>query len=271
MPALQPSSHKLSAKLTDDAELQWLVEYASEVCEMPISFVSELSLDLQRFRAEIGVGVKETPIELSFCVHAVKQDDLLEVPDTTQDDRFRDHPMVRGPERLRFYAGMPLTNGAGQKIGSFCVMDRQPRSLDELQRRTLALLARFVEIRLQLIQATERLKVEREERRRVGEEAVALMKALTDGSPTAVAQIDRGGKIQFANDTFAKLMGVEPEDATGRALAECPGVFDELVQATDLAFAGDASHRSTSIDGRPVFVQCDPEPGVHGAILRIGR
>ena len=261
MAALQPSTHKVSANVLEDAELQWLVEFASEVCAMPISFVSELSLDLQRFRAEVGVGVREMPIEMSFCVHAIQQDDLLEVPDTTEDDRFRDHPLVKGPERLRFYAGMPIASASGHKIGSFCVMDRQPRALSEVQRRTLALLARFVEMRLQLAHAAERLAAEREDRRNALEGSRELMGALTDGLPVGVAHVDRGHHVRFCNDAFTRLAG----DA----------LDDDLRRLVDLALEGEEAVETVRRGERSLRVRCVPEgdPSVsqRGAILQVSE
>ena len=60
---------------------------------------------------------------------------LLLVPDAARDVRFRDKPSVRGPPHVRFYAGAPLVLGDGARVGTLCVIDREPRKLraNELQ------------------------------------------------------------------------------------------------------------------------------------------
>jgi hypothetical protein len=54
----------------------------------------------QWFKAEVGPGVRETPIDSSICVHAILQPDLFIVPDTTLDSRFCDNALVVGDLRI---------------------------------------------------------------------------------------------------------------------------------------------------------------------------
>jgi PAS domain S-box-containing protein len=128
-----------------DPEFDSLAQAAALACGVPIALVSLVDADRQWFKANLGLaGVTETPREQAFCAHAVLGPDLLEVPDATQDERFANNPLVVGEPRIRFYAGAPLCLREGHRIGTLCVIDRQPRRLTEAQRgllRQLALVA----------------------------------------------------------------------------------------------------------------------------------
>lgn len=68
----------------------------------------------------------------------------MEVSDATVDARFFDNPLVTGDPNIRFYAGAPLISPSGHKLGTICVIDRQPRQLTEEQREALPALSRQV-------------------------------------------------------------------------------------------------------------------------------
>lgn len=89
-------------------------------------------------------GGKNTPREVSFCTVTVTEDRTLVVPDATGDPRFSRNPLVTGDPHIRFYAGHPLTNH-GQRVGSLCLVDDEPRTLTDTQQRLLADLASWVE------------------------------------------------------------------------------------------------------------------------------
>lgn len=89
-----------------------------------------------------GLNVRRMPRARGFCSHVMHQGGLQEVPDTWQDSRFLDHPLVQGAPYVRFYASVPLSLNTGEIVGSLCVMDRLPRRLRERQRESLLTLAR---------------------------------------------------------------------------------------------------------------------------------
>ena len=125
-----------------EPEFDALVKVASLVCGVPISLISLIDIDRQWFKANVGLpGVTQTPRDLAFCAHAILDEQLLEVPDATQDPRFFDNPLVASQPDIRFYAGAPIVLGDGSRVGTLCVIDRQPRQLDDQQRETLQALA----------------------------------------------------------------------------------------------------------------------------------
>ena len=91
----------------------------------------------QWFKAEVGLGVRETPIDSSICAHAILQPELFIVPDATPDSRFCDNALVVGDPHLRFYAGALLETPEGFPLGTVCVLDYKPRELDETQKAFL--------------------------------------------------------------------------------------------------------------------------------------
>ncbi len=127
-----------------------LATIASEVCGTPIAVVNLVDTTRQFFKAEVGLGVRETPLETSFCGHAILVEDMMIVPDATKDPRFAGNPLVTGEPGLRFYAGALLKTKDGIPLGTICVLDFRPRNLDEHQISTLRLLARQAMTQMEL-------------------------------------------------------------------------------------------------------------------------
>lgn len=131
-----------------------LVILAAHICQVPMAMLSLVDDHRQWFKSKVGVQVGETPKEASICAQAIQQNNLFIVPDTLQDSRFRDNPLVTGEPHIRFYAGAPLINDDGYALGTLCVLDREPRELDAAQREAVNALGRLalrqMELRLNL-------------------------------------------------------------------------------------------------------------------------
>ncbi len=131
---------------------------ASRICGCPIALVVLLDKDRQWFKARVGLEATETHRDHAFCAHAIVQpDQLLLVPDTTSDARFSDNPLVTGDPRIRFYAGVPLTNAEGMPLGTLCVIDRRTRNLSAEQIQSLKALGRQATRLMELRKASDLL------------------------------------------------------------------------------------------------------------------
>ncbi len=135
-----------------------LVTLAAYVCRAPIAMLSLVDDHRQWFKSRVGVQIRETPKDTSFCAHAIQQEDLFIVPDTMKDPRFRDNPMVVGEPHIRFYTGAPIINEDGFALGTLCVIDRQPRELDPEQKEALWALSRLALGQMELRENLQLLK-----------------------------------------------------------------------------------------------------------------
>ena len=126
---------------------------ASALCDTPIAMVSFVAEKRQWFKAEVGLGVRETALDVSICRHAIQAPGIFTVPDTTKDPRFSGNALVTGEPHLRFYAGAVLETQEGVRLGTVCVLDYEPRELTDRQRFALNALARQVMSQLELRRA----------------------------------------------------------------------------------------------------------------------
>lgn len=129
-----------------------LTRLAKRLFNVPIALVTLVDKDRQWFKSCVGLDVNETPRDVSFCGHAILQDELLLVSDAKQDKRFHDNPLVTGEPNIRFYAGYPLTVPNGNKMGTLCLIDTKPRELDDEERGLLRDLAGMAEQELMAVQ-----------------------------------------------------------------------------------------------------------------------
>jgi GAF domain-containing protein len=128
-----------------EEEYDNITSLASRICGTPISLITLLDDRRQWFKSATGLEIKETPIEYSFCYHAIQQpSEIMVVPDSRKDERFANNPSVTGEPHIIFYAGVPLVNDAGQALGSLCVLDVQEHTLTPFQLTALKQLAKQV-------------------------------------------------------------------------------------------------------------------------------
>ncbi len=184
-----------------------VVQLASEICQTPIAVVNLIGAGRQFFKAEVGLGVRETPLETSFCATAILEDDFLVVPDATQDPRFDCNPLVTSDPGLRFYAGALLKTGAGLPIGTLCVLDTRPRELSPLQRKTLKVLATQVMAQLDL-----RLML------KMRDETEALHSAIVESATDyAIIATDLRGSITAWNIGAERILGWSEGEMLGQS------------------------------------------------------
>ena len=106
--------------------LERLTRLACQVLQAPVAIISLLESGGLSLGACCGFdGLGYDP---AFCKRTVRGDAALIVPDARLDPRFCNEAIVTGAPGVRFYAGFPLVSAAGERLGTLCVIDFQPRA-----------------------------------------------------------------------------------------------------------------------------------------------
>ena len=165
-----------------------ITSLAAAICATPMALLSLVDRDRQWFKSVMGMGsIRETPRDVAFCAHTILNEAGLEVPDVSQDSRFRDNPMVLGSPHVGFYAAIPLRTSTGFSLGALCVLDHQPRHLTTEQRQSLKSLASLA---AQLIEAR---KVELTQQR---------LLEMADEHPALIAYVGHDERYRFFNRQY---------------------------------------------------------------------
>ncbi|RYZ87712.1 MAG: GAF domain-containing protein, partial [Proteobacteria bacterium] len=129
-----------------------IVALVAQVLGAPIAAINLIDRHRQWFKAEIGLGVREMPLDDSICKFALLQSGGMVIPDLTEDERFSCNPLVSEGPNLRFYAGELLNTAEGLPLGTLCVLDTKarPEGLTDQQRFALKALAKQVMAQLEL-------------------------------------------------------------------------------------------------------------------------
>lgn len=125
-----------------EANFDSIVSLAAQLTGASASMISLIDTDRQWFKARYAIDETEAARDTAFCAYAIlKPDQLFIVPETLDDPRFAESPLVQGGPKIRFYAGQPLVSPEGYALGTLCVIGPQPRDISEKDCNTLKILA----------------------------------------------------------------------------------------------------------------------------------
>lgn len=128
-----------------EKELEELNHLAASICETPVSLIVLLDKERQWFKSKYGWDKSETERSFSFCHYTLLEEKaVMEVENALQDSRFEKNPLVLGEPNIRYYCGAPLVNAEGYRLGSLCVIDKEPRKLAPSQLEALIVLSHQV-------------------------------------------------------------------------------------------------------------------------------
>jgi PAS domain S-box-containing protein len=219
-----------------EEDFEEVVKMAARVCRAPVSVINLIAGNRQWFKAEIGLGVRETPLDISICAKAILQPGVFTVPDLSEDPRFRENPLVTGDPRLRFYAGALLETPDGLPLGTMCILDYKPRILSEDELLTLKALARQVMTMLELRKALN-AKSRSEER---------LSLALDASGFIGIWEWDVVKDLVYADERFVTVFGGEPSWSTeGAPIAE----YIKAIHSDDFARVSSSIERALQSEG----------------------
>lgn len=130
---------------------------------VPIAIISIVDEDRIWFKSHHGLDVKQISRDPGLCASAILSDIPHILPDAARDVRALANPLVAGDFGLRFYAGVPLQTSEGFNLGTLCIIDKEPRSIDQSQIAELKDLASVVmdqlELRLSSIRAVNHARM----------------------------------------------------------------------------------------------------------------
>ena len=196
-----------------EAPFDRIARLAARLFEAPIALVTLVDEDRQWFKAGIGFGQNETDIELSFCAHTIRDEGVMVVEDATEDERFADNPLVTGEPGIRFYAGAPLVTPDGYRIGSVCVIDTAPRTLD-------------APASLDALQDLADMAMDQMQRRVTHPHHTDVLESITD----AFFALDDEWRFTYLNEQAEALLLRSRDELLGR------NVWDEFPDAVELDF-----------------------------------
>lgn len=128
-------------------------EEAAERLDLPKALVTVVLDQAQFFAAHVGMDgwlaeSNGTPVEWSFCAHAVASREPFVVEDATTHPVVRDNPLVEH-EGIRCYAGIPLISSRGHALGTLCVIGTEPRAFRDDEMDVLRELAQKAVARIE--------------------------------------------------------------------------------------------------------------------------
>lgn len=260
------------------------VELAAQITGCPIALVSLVDTERQWFAAARNLDATETGRDVSFCGHAILDDQVLVVPDARVDARFHDNPLVTSDPNIVFYAGAPLAMPDGTTLGTVCVIDREPRYLSERQVRALSQLSRLVVDQLELRRTL--LQLERQANYRIAEHERQSQRLAAVGRDLTVALEGLEGmlrrmlddKLDDETNTHLRMM-LEAAGGIrrfGQSFMDADaGEFDassleisrvdpaEILQAVLATFQPELTQRNIEVDlrlpGKPEYLLSDRE------------
>ena len=153
--------HELEILDTDvDSGFDRITKLLETLLEMPIVLISFVDANRQWFKSCIGIDVRETSREVSFCSDAIEAGttELYIVNDALEHPKYKHNPLVVDDPNIRFYAGRPIFSSDAHALGTVCVIDRKPRKLNEEQRLLLDICADLVEGEIKKLHYSNKLK-----------------------------------------------------------------------------------------------------------------
>ena len=236
-----------------EARFDRLTRWAARHFDVPIALISMVDERRQWYKACVGMSATDVNRKISFCAHAILANNVFVVPDTFQDERFYDNPLVTGSPFIRFYAGAPLITSEGHRLGTMCLIDTAPRRFDGKHEADLE---EFAATAVDMLEA-----------RRNAAPLNSAVQQTASGVIICDAH-DLSNPITFANSAFCTMSGYDEREVINRRynLLEGPGsdkttitnmqmalARRETFQGTMLSYRKDGTSFWNSLNMTPVF------------------
>lgn len=223
-----------------EPEFDELVSLAATICGTPISVVNLIEDHRQWFKAEVGLGIRETPLDVSICRHVLLQPGLTIISDLRTDPRMCFNPLVTAESGLRFYAGCLLETPEGHGIGTLCILDTSPRELTEDQQTALQTLANQVMAQMELRRSLK-------QKNQLLEQKEMLLKEVNHRTKNNLQLILSLIQLQLRRVTDQEARSVLLD--TSRRIMSVAAVHEKLYQADQVDAVDASAYLDSMIEG----------------------
>lgn len=225
-----------------EEEYDNLIKIASKICDTPIALLSLVDKDRQWFKSKVGLDTEETSRDVSFCAHAINNtDEIFEIPDTSEDQRFYNNPLVTDSPYIKFYAGIPIKSNNGFGLGTLCVIDNKPRKLSENQKEALNALSK--QISYILDQRLKNLQVIQEKKK---------LETVFENVDDLIFELDNDGIITYANQALYTTLQLSEKEISGKNIFQYIRKKDRI--SVSEAFKKQINEKQLSKDYKFCFV-----------------
>lgn len=203
-----------------------ITHLATRIFNVPISTLTLVDSKREWFKSCVGIPVREGDRAISFCGHALLAKKIFIIPDTKKDKRFADNPMVIGKPFIRFYAGVPIVDVRGERIGVFCIKDKKPRKFSKNDKEILKNLSSWAELEVN----SRNLSIALEEEKKLRDKLVQNFKqleeskvkdeAILESVGDGLIAVDNDRKIMLINKVATDMLGWRTEDLIGKVITD---------------------------------------------------
>lgn len=161
-----------------EQELRQTVRLAAKLFSSPIASINIIDEAQQWLKVGHGIAAEPVPLNATICALTLRRSSPMIIPDLLKDYRFDQQAIITGVPDIRFYAAVPLVTREGYKIGTLCVLDKEPHSVTPEQKLMLKILARhavsIMEMLLHMNELSAALDLLNTERENIAERDLRL-------------------------------------------------------------------------------------------------
>ncbi|KAG2487849.1 hypothetical protein HYH03_013566 [Edaphochlamys debaryana] len=234
-------------KPEEDPEISSILKLCTSMFQAPVALVA--LFDSKRVYVSGSEGnvipCGDFPWRWTLCAWSLAYNhaQILVIPDTLQDVRFRENAKVTGYPGVRFYCGAPLVASNGHRLGTLCFADVAPRP--GFDAASCSVMNNLSELVVRHLEKDIALKLKQRDNDVLKATYGQLQRTL-DCFEHCVVLLDTsvaGWRVLHANSAWAKMTGVERADVLGRPLAEVfEGAEGAPVPTPDLDKAAQACY-----------------------------
>ena len=253
-------SHELLDTAPDEF-LDSVTHLAQKVFHVKTVLISLIDANRQWFKSRQGLDASETPRDISFCGHVILQDDIFEISDALEDQRFALNPLVTGNPWIRFYVGIPIKSARGNNLGTLCMIDDHPRTLTQEERAFLVDFKNIIQTYI------------------INQHQNKTFQLIMDSVQEGIIVHDRSGRIVFINPAAHDLLGdsvmplfgqsswTQGQESSQQSSSHMDEVNDIMIALHREVLPHEGHTVLTKLDGQKVQVHFQIEPLIRGGIL----